>query len=217
MDPARLEGLSRAEQIEQLRAQMNAVSSPDILPQVEPGDSEYLSVGLRKGLPRRAVTEVADVPALLVEMVQQVTRGGGKVAVLGWPELSVAEIEHLDHMVLVPDPGIDPLAIAGVLVEGLDLVIYRSATELNLSPVRARPLLAKLRAGQAALVLVGLHAPSPAVKIDATVSAYHGIGRGSGRIRGLDIQVDYQDKTARHREVITVGQAPKRPQLRVVD
>ena len=48
----------------------------------------------------------------------------------------------------------DPLAVAGVLVEGLDLVVLHTPQPLNLSPVRARPLLARLRKGNAALVAV---------------------------------------------------------------
>ena len=206
IEPAWLDGLSRAEKIEALRAKIDTVSPGDASSQVE---SDVLEVGLRHGLPRKAVTQASDCPALIVEMIASVAKQGGRVAVVGWPQLSLAGIEHMDQIVVIPDPGADPLGIVGVLVEGLDLVIYYSATEMNLSPVRARPLLGKVRKGDAALVLVGWKVASPAVILEASVSAYHGLGRGSGRIRGLDITVEYQDKTMRSREILTVGKGPR--------
>ena len=173
---ADLSGLDRAGRVDLLRSRMAAIgggqgaapqpdmASPDVLP-VHPELAKVLPGG---GLERRAVAEVSDCPALIVELIGQVTARGGHVGVVGWPELSLAgvvESGRLDNVITVPDPGTDPLGIVGILVEGLDLVVARWAAPLELSPVRARPLLARLRGGVAALVLVGARIPSPAVRV----------------------------------------------------
>lgn len=202
---ADLSGLDRAGRVDLLRSRMAAIgggrgavpqpdmASTDVLP-VHPELAKVLPGG---GLERRAVTEVSDCPALIVELIGQVTARGGHVGVVGWPELSLAgvvESGRLDNVITVPDPGTDPLGIVGILVEGLDLVVARWAAPLELSPVRARPLLARLRGGVAALVLVGARIPSPAVRIGAGVTTFRGIGEGTGRIRSVDIAVSVTAK-----------------------
>ncbi|MDO5669896.1 MAG: hypothetical protein Q4G50_07815 [Corynebacterium sp.] len=217
-----LSGLDRAEQVELLRSRMAAlggvveqpvVDKPEVI--ATPSDLARTLPG--GGLARRAVTQVADCPALIVELIAQATAGGGHVGLIGWPELSLAGVVdagNLDHVIAVPDPGIDPLGIIGVLVEGLDLVIARWAVPLELSPVRARPLLGKLRGGSAALVLVGASVPSPHARIDATVTTFRGIGQGSGRIRGVDIAVRVEAKGQPSASTtVTVG---RRAELKVV-
>lgn len=190
---------------------MRAVAGDAVTPDIERGaepkisEEDALEVGLPWPLPRRAVVEASDCPALIVELIDQVTAGGGHVGIVGWPELSLAGIERLDHVVAVPDPGVDPLGITSVLVEGLDLVIHYSSVALNLSPVRARPLTGRLRKGAASLVLVGLTAPSPALRIEAEVTAYRGIGQGTGRITGVDIDVTMSAKVGRTRTTLTLG------------
>lgn len=165
----------------QVVAGEGVLSVPGGLAQVLPGG----------GLPRRAVTQVSDTPALVVELLDRVAGAGGTVGVIGWPELSYAGMSAgaLERVIAVPEPGIEDLAVAGVLAEGLDLVVLRTRTELRLSPVRARPLLARLRKGNAALVAVNVAVPSPALRVSGQVAQFHGIGRGTGRIRGIDVRV----------------------------
>ena len=165
----------------QVVAGEGVLSVPGGLAQVLPGG----------GLPRRAVTQVSDTPALVVELLDRVAEKGGTVGVIGWPELSYAGISAgaLERVIAVPEPGIEDLTVAGVLAEGLDLVVLRTRTELRLSPVRARPLLARLRKGNAALVAVNVAVPSPALRVSGQVAQFHGIGRGTGRIRGIDVRV----------------------------
>ena len=220
-----LADLSRAEQVALLRSRMAAIgggagiASPAVVeePDVIRTPSDLARVLPGGGLARRAVTEVADCPALVVELVSQVTAAGGHVGIVGWPELSLAGVVdsgRLEYIIVVPDPGVDPLGIVGVLVEGLDLVVARWPAPLELSPVRARPLLGKLRGGRAALVLVGASVPSPHARIDATVTTFRGIGRGAGRIRGVDIAVRVEAKGQPPASTtVTVGQ---RAGLRVV-
>ncbi len=165
----------------QVMAGEGVLSVPGGLAQVLPGG----------GLPRRAVTQMSETPALVVELLDRVAGAGGTIGVIGWPELSYAGMSAgaLERVIAVPEPGIEDLTVAGVLAEGLDLVVLRTRTELRLSPVRARPLLARLRKGNAALVAVNVAVPSPALRISGQVAQFHGIGRGTGRIRGIDVRV----------------------------
>lgn len=166
------------------------------------------------GLVRRRHTHLADCPALVVELIAHCSARGGHVAVVGWPELSYAGVVDsggkLGNIIAVPDPGPEPLNISAVLVEGLDLVIHRFPGRLELSPDRARPLLAKLRSGTAALVLIGAEVASPAADIDARVSTYRGLGTGTGRINGVDIDVAVTAKGHRPaRTRLTLGENPR--------
>ena len=196
---------SRADQIAELRARMAAIGGE--VPQQVVEDAETLAVagGLslvlpNGGLPRRAVTHVSDTPALIVELIGQVAQAGGRAGVVGWPELSYAGIgtgddaDAMERVVAVPDAGLDDLSVAGVLAEGLDLVVLRTRSPFQLTPVRARPLLARIRKGQAALVCVNVEVPSPALTVTGQLAQFHGIGRGVGRITGIDFDVRAQAK-----------------------
>ena len=188
-------------------------------------DTETLTVGgglstvlPNGGLPRRAVTHVSDTPALVVELLGQVVGAGGCAGVVGWPELSYAAVaaDALERVVAVPEPGIDDLSVAGVLAEGLDLVVLRTRTALELTPVRARPLLARIRKGQAALVCVNVAVPSPALTVAGTLAQFHGIGRGTGRITGIDFDVRAETKgyrPASARVTLGVGVQPRKLRL----
>ncbi|SER65003.1 hypothetical protein [Corynebacterium cystitidis] len=223
----KLEGLDRHETIAALRLRMADIGGD--VPAHVVDDSDVVPVGENLqallphgGLPRRAVTHCSDTASLVVELVEQATSQGQHVGVVGWPDLSYAGVARCDRVIAVPDPGTDPLHIASVLVEGLDVVVYRTGVELNLSPVRARPLLGKLRAGQAALVMVGAKVPSPALSISAEVTQFRGIGKGSGRITGWDMRVRTEAKGYRPVSgVVTVGAQSRpgehtQPSLRVV-
>lgn len=202
---------------------MNALEVPQhAAPQetaevIEVGDelSRILPGG---GLLRRHHTRLSDCPALVIELIAHCTARGGHVAVLGWPELSYAGVVEsggrLGNIIVVPEPGPEPLSISAVLVEGLDLVIHRFVTRVEITPTRARPLLAKLRSGTAALVLVGAEVAAPAALIDARVSTYRGLGAGTGRINGVDIDIRVSAKgRAPARTRLTLGE---RPRLRAV-
>lgn len=223
--PAGAAGAARAEQIAELRSKMAQIGG-DV-----PGGGSNADgfsrkviagegvVGLGEqfrfilpggGLPRCAVTHMSDTPALVAEMLLHVVEAGGHAAVVGWPELSYAGIgkRYLNRIIAVPDPGVDPLGITAVLTEGVDLVVYRSPMKLALSPVRCRPLLGKLRNGRAALMMVGATVPSPTLAVTGDVEAFHGIGRGTGRITGVDIRVRVQSKRAHPASAtITIGKA----------
>lgn len=215
---ADLTGLSQAERISVLRARMNTLEAPTPAagPAVIAVPAPLAPLLLGGGLARRSVTQISDCPALIVELIAHCTAGGGQVAVVGWPELSFAGVVdsggELARIITVPDPGPEPLEITAVLVEGVDLVVHHGQGEL--SPTRERPLLAKLRGGSAALLLVGARVVSPAAAINARVSTYHGAGTGTGRINGVDIAVTVRSLGGPATSTtFTLGQ---RPRLRAV-
>lgn len=212
---------SRDEQIAALRKKLESfetakaplpvaepVSVPDALARLLPGG----------GLARGVAYSLAPSALLTVELVAHASARGGVVGVIGWPELGLGGVVEsggqLDRIVVVPDPGLEPLMAVAVLVEGLDLVVYKGAAR-TLSPVAARPLLAKLRGGRASLLMVGTQVPSPAARIDAGLAAVEGIGAGTGRIRGLTLDVEVHAKGHHRRGEFVIGQAPQ-PRLRAV-
>lgn len=209
-----LSELSRGDKIAALRSRMAELGGD--IPEPIAEDTDVVSVGAelqrllpQGGLPRRAVTQMSDTAALAVELIDHTASQGGFAGVVGWPDLSYAGVGELQRVVAVPNPGADALAVASVLVEGLDLVICHSNAQLTLSPVRARPLLARLRAGNAALIMVGTTVQSPALSLAARVSDFRGIGRGSGRITRLDLKVHAEAKGFPPASgVITVGATP---------
>ena len=160
------------------------------------------------GLARRRVVYCANCPALVVELICHLTACGGHVGVVGWPDLLLAQVAEegaIERVVTVPDPGLESWMVTGVLAEGLDLVIHRGPPG-EVSSTKARPVLAKVRGGRAAVLTVGTRLPGTAVGIGARVSAYRGVGKGSGRIRGVDMDVQVTSKQGVSRGVLTVGE-----------
>ena len=201
-------GLDRPDRVAVLRARMQAMEQEDedelvdTLPQL----ARLLPAG---GLARRKVVSCAECPALVVELICHLTARGGHVGIVGWPDLSlaqVAEMGSLNNVVTVPDPGLEAWAVTSVLAEGMDLIIHHGPPG-ELSPAKARPVWAKIRGGQAAVLTVGARLPGTAVRIGAEVSTYRGIGKGSGRIRGVDIDLAVDSKKGTARGSLTMGEA----------
>ena len=207
--------LSKAEQIAQLRAQLAELDGGAVQEQIGgegviPLGGELANVLPNGGLPRRQVTQVSDTPSLIVEILRQVTEAGGYAAVVGWPELSYAELSEqaLRRTVAVPEPGMDAMHAAGVLAEGLDVVVLHTRSEIQYTPAQARPLLARVRAGEAAMLCVNATVPSPALRMSADIASFHGIGRGRGRIAGIDLEVSAHAKGwKRPPALLTLGAA----------
>lgn len=200
-------GLSRSDRVAMLRTRMRAMERgpEEELVDTLPGLARLLPAG---GLARRQVVHCVNCPALVVELICHLTARGGYVGVVGWPDLLLAQVAEegaIERVVTVPDPGLDSWMVAGVLAEGLDLVIHHGPPG-EVSPTKARPVLAKVRGGRAAVLTVGTRLPGTAVGIGARVSAYRGVGKGSGRIRGVDMDVEVTSKQATSRGVLTVGE-----------
>lgn len=202
-----LSGMGRAERIETLRSRMSTMGAAvpkfkeepaeAVHPQLHKNDilpvPDSISALLpRGGLPRRAVAIFQEQPLLVAELLTHVTAQGGYAAVIGWKDFAYAGVTDsggvCENLIVIPDPGIEPLNVAAVLCEGLDLVVYRGP-KIMLSASRARPLLGKLRKGTAALMMVGTEVASPALMVESEIINYLGIGPGRGRIRGVEMNI----------------------------
>lgn len=217
---AELSGLSRQERLDYLRRRMTAVpargeavadpspdaTTADVLP-VPAALAELLPQG---GLVRGSVVSVSGATSLLLGLVASVTAGGGHVAVIGQPRFGVlAAVEmgaQLDRLALIPDPGADPVEIAAVLLDGMDLVVL-GLGGASVTPSRARAVVARARSKGSTLIVTEGHWDGAELRLDARVHGYAGLGngtrdRGCGRLRSLSLAVcargrSFQPRTTR--------------------
>ncbi len=179
----------RAEQLEQLRRQMAAVS-PGVGARWcagKPADSplpasesllpvpELLAEALPAGLPRGAVAVLSGARSLPVGMVAAVSAAGGHVAIVGLPDfglLAAAEMgADLSRLAVIPQPGSDPVEVAAVLMDGMDLVLLGLAGRC-VPPGRARVLVARARQRGCTLLVAGGDWQGASMRLEARVRGY---------------------------------------------
>ena len=204
---------SRAEQLEQLRRQMAAVSgkvgarwrpaerSIDVLP---PSESllpmpDSLAEQLPTGLPKGTVAVLSGARSLPVGMAAAVTGAGGHVAVVGLPDfglLAAAEMgADLSRLAVIPNPGTDPVEVAAVLLDGMDLVVLGLAGRC-VPATRARAVVARARQRGCTLLVTGGQWEGASMRMDARVCGYDITGSpagapvaGCGRISAVRLSV----------------------------
>ena len=193
---------NRSEQVERLRRQIAAVSGKVGAPRrgmgapnqpVEAPETllpvpESLAELLPRGLPRGVVGVLSGARSLPLSMVAAVTAGGGFAALVGMPRaslLAAAEMgATLDRVAVIPDPGADPLEVAAVLMDGMDLVVL-DMTGRAVPPARARSLTARARHKGCTLLVTGTDWQGASVRLDARVRGYEltgGCVSGYGRV-----------------------------------
>ena len=88
---------------------------------------ESLAELLPDSLPRGTVAVLSGARSLPLRMVAAVTAAGGHAAIVGQPDVGLlAAVEmgaDLSRLAVIPDPGADPVEVAAVLMDGLDLVV----------------------------------------------------------------------------------------------
>ncbi len=217
-----LADLPKEDKLVVLRARMDAMTgtplkSPHVFRNVLttlPELDKLLPFG---GLVRCTLNHISDTPLLLAEMIAAMSQAGCYVAVVGWPEFSYAEVfdtgGDLSHVLVVADPGRNPLGVTAALADGVDLVIHHQDIPGRLTDSDARPLRAKVHQGTAAVLFINLKVPTPSTEISAQVTAYRGIGAGSGRITGVDLRLGVNAQRGKRCGTMTIGQPA---QLRAV-
>ncbi|RZL83141.1 MAG: hypothetical protein EOP32_08695 [Rhodococcus sp. (in: high G+C Gram-positive bacteria)] len=209
--PARGESVARRAPVESAPPSAGASAVPDshaagVLP-VPAALAELLPRG---GLVRGSVVSVSGATSLLLGLVASVTADGGHVAVIGHPRLGVlAAVEmgaQLERLALIPDPGADPVEIAAVLLDGMDLVVL-GLGGASVAPSRARAVVARARSKGSTLVVTDGHWDGAEMRLEARVHGYAGLGNGSqdrgcGRLRSLSLAVcargrSFQPRTTR--------------------
>ena len=103
--------------------------SNDLLPDSESllPVPESLAELLPAPLPRGTVAVLSGARSLMLSMVAAVTAEGGHAAIVGQPDVGLlAAVEmgaDLSRLAVIPYPGTDPVEVAAVLMDGLDLVV----------------------------------------------------------------------------------------------
>ncbi|MBI3224796.1 MAG: hypothetical protein HYZ39_07030 [Mycolicibacterium cosmeticum] len=186
---------NRAEQVEHLRRRMAEVSAKGVgrsrgrVCADDPApDSEsllelpeILAGGLSGVLPRGVVAVLTGARSLPLSMVAAVTAAGGHAAIVGQPRaglLAAAEMgADLSRVAVIPDPGADPVEVAAVLLDGLDLVVLDLGGR-SVPGTRARAVTARARQKACTLLITGGDWPGAQARLDATVSSYEVTGAG---------------------------------------
>jgi hypothetical protein len=127
------------------------------------------------GVPRGAVAVLSGARSLPVSMAAAVTAAGGHVAVVGLPDfglLAAAEMgADLTRLAVIPQPGADPVEVAAVLMDGMDLVVLGLAGR-SVSATRARAVVARARQRGCTLLVTQGEWQGASIRMDARVSGY---------------------------------------------
>lgn len=193
--------VDRAEQLKQLRRQMAAVSgkvgarwraadqSPDVLPTSESllPVPQSLAAQLPGGLPKGTVAVLSGARSVPVGIAAAVTAAGGHAAVVGLPDfglLAAAEMgADLGRLAVIPNPGTDPVEVAAVLMDGMDLVVLGLAGR-SVPLSRARSVLARARQRGCTLLVTHGDWQGASLRIQARVCGYD---LTAGRIGGVRV------------------------------
>ena len=175
-------GINRAEQVEHLRRKMAAVSGRVSCGHSAPPRAEELIPGSESllQLPRGTVVVASGARSLLLKAVATMTASGGHVAMVGQPDIGLlAAVEmgaDLSRLALVPDPGADPIGVAAVLLDGMDLVVLGLGGR-SVSPSQVRAVTARARNKNCTLLVTGGDWPGARMRLQATVTGYELGGR----------------------------------------
>ena len=191
----------RAEQVERLRRQIAAVSEKmagkgggnhrAAPPSSEPvlGQDSLLPMPdslvelLPDSLPRGTVAVLSGARSLQLSMVAAVTAEGGHAAIIGQPDVGLlAAVEmgaDLSRIAVIPEPGADPVEVAAVLMDGMDLVVLGLGGR-SVPATRARAVVARARQRGCTLLVTDGDWQGASARLDAHVSGYEVVGAGRG-------------------------------------
>ncbi len=184
---------SRAEQLKQLRRQMAAVSGKvgssrhahtpgnpgpdDLLPESETKlpIPQLLTDVLPDALPRGTVAVLSGARSLPLSMVAAVTAAGGNAAIVGQPDIGLlAAVEmgaDLSRLAVIPDPGSDPVEVAAVLMDGMELVVLALGGR-SVPQTRARAVVARAHQKGCTLLITDGDWQGASIRLEARVCGY---------------------------------------------
>jgi hypothetical protein len=215
--------LTHAEQLEHLRRKIAAVSgkvgggrrgaapSTEQLPDAESllPMPESLGDVLPAPLPRGTVAVLSGARSLSLSMVAAVTAKGGHAAIVGQPDVGLlAAVEmgaDLSRIAVIPDPGGDPVEVAAVLMDGMDLVVLGLGGR-SVPATRARAVVARARQKGCTLLVTNGDWQGASARLEARVCGYEitGPGRaGFGRISKVRLELSTSGRAARGRSGLT--------------
>lgn len=184
-----------------------AVGGAGVLPVPAPL-AELLPAG---GLVRGQVVGVSGAGMLLAALLASVTASGGQAVIVGHSRLSLlaaAELgAELSGIAMIPEPGPDPVEIASIVVDGVDLVVL-DLTGVSVTPGRARVCAGRARAAGTVLAVSGGRFPGASVLLSARIRGYR-FAPGGRRIGGVRLEISASGKgfTERLTTVVADGTA----------
>ena len=162
------------------------VPSNDVLPESESllPLPELLTEHLPTTLPRGTVAVLSGARSLSLGMVAAVTAAGGHAAIVGQPDVGLlAAVEmgaDLSRLAVIPEPGADPVEVAAVLMDGMDLVVLGLAGR-SVPATRARAVVARARQKGCTLLVTGGDWQGASARLEARISGYEVTGVSGGR------------------------------------
>ena len=203
--PQRSEGTVQyhAEQLKLLRRQMAAVSGKAgsgrqgqgrLLPESETRlpIPPVLAEVLPDALPRGTVMVLSGARSLPLSMVAAVTAADGNAAIVGQPDVGLlAAVEmgaDLSRLAVIPDPGTDPVEVAAVLMDGMDLVVL-GLSGRSVPPTRTRAVAARARQKGCTLLVTDGDWAGASMRLEARVCGYETGAPGFGRIKRVRLDV----------------------------
>lgn len=195
--------LTRAEQVEHLRRKIAAVSgrvgsshrgAPRSDGRIQPQESllsasdsqdetpsTELPAGVPTMLPRGTVAVAKGARSLSLGLVAAVTASGGHAVIVGQPDVGLlAAVEmgaDLSRLAVVPDAGADPVEVAAVLMDGMDLVVLGLGGRC-VPPSRTRVMVARARQKGCTLLVTDGDWQGTATRLEARVCGYEVTGAG---------------------------------------
>jgi hypothetical protein len=152
-----------------------------------------LSEALPAGLPRGTVAVLSGARSLALSMVAAVTAAGENAAIVGQPDIGLlAAVERgadLSRLAVIPAPGIDPVEIAAVLLDGMDLVVL-GLGGCSVPAARTRTMAARARHRGCTLLVTGGDWQGVALRLDARVCGYETTSDIAGFGRISDVRLD---------------------------
>jgi hypothetical protein len=210
----------RAEQLRQLRRQMAAVSgkvgssrrghvhTPATMDDLLPGSEARLPVPqllaevLPDALPRGSVAVLSGARSLTVSMVAAVTAAGGNAAIVGQSDIGLlAAVEmgaDLSRLAVIPDPGTDPVEVAAVLMDGMDLIVLALGGR-SVPMTRARAVVARAQQKGCTLLVTDGDWQGASIRLKARVCGYETTADtpGFGRISKVRFEVCAEGRAIR--------------------
>ena len=125
--------------------------------------------------------------SLPLSMVAAVTAAGGHAAIVGQPRAGLlAAVEmgaDLSRVAVIPDPGADPVEVAAVLMDGMDLVVLGLGGR-SVPAGRARAVVARARQRGCTLLVTDGDWQGASARLEAKVCGYEVAGAGQSHPAG---------------------------------
>ncbi|MDY6810192.1 MAG: hypothetical protein SW127_14420 [Actinomycetota bacterium] len=208
-------------ELDRLRRRIAAMSGRPDRPVMEVADpaDEVLPVPAamadllpRGGLGRGGVLTIDGARSVLLAVIASVSAAGHQVGLVGMPNLNLGAVAELGgdlaRIATVPDPGVDPVEVAGVLLDGMDLVVLDLAGAA-VPPSRTRVMMGRLRKQKSALMIAGGSWPGAHLRLTTEIVTYRHLPgadctdlatarSGVGRIGGMTLRLTVADRGHRH-------------------